>query len=88
MKSVVKVSSKGQIVLPTTLRQKAGISKGDVLAAAVTGGKVILEPLKKREAADWQEILRDTAGIWPHVDPDYVYSLRHAAWERLEERLP
>lgn len=87
MRSVVKVSSKGQIVLPAAVRQKAGIGKGDALAAHVVGGKVVLEPLKKREAADWQGILRDTAGIWPDVDPDYVLRLRRAAQKRLEERL-
>lgn len=82
MKSVVKVSSKGQIVLPAAVRQEAGIGRGDVLAAHVVGGKVVLEPLKKKEAADRQGILQDTAGIWPGVDPDYVYRLRRAAQER------
>lgn len=87
MRSVVKVSSKGQVVLPAAVRHKAGIGRGDVLAASVVGGKVILEPVKRQATADWQEILQETAGIWPDVDPDYVYGLRRAAQNRLEERL-
>jgi len=86
VKSVVRVSSKGQIVLPAAVRERAGINRGDALAARVVGGKVVLEPLGKREAADWLGVLRDTAGIWPDVDPDYVSRLRRATQERLEER--
>ncbi|MGB9920616.1 MAG: AbrB/MazE/SpoVT family DNA-binding domain-containing protein [Moorellales bacterium] len=86
MKSVVKVSSKGQIVLPVAVRERAGIEKGDALAAYVVGGKVVLEPLK-REVESWPEILRDTSGIWPDVDPDYVVKLRREARVRLEEKL-
>jgi len=86
VRSVVKVSSKGQIVLPAAVRRKAGIDRGDLLTAHAVGGKVVLEPLKNRGTADWQRILRDTAGIWPDVDLDYVYRLRRAVQERLEER--
>lgn len=87
MKGFVKVSSKGQIVLPAKLRQRVGIDKGDVLSASVVGNRVVLEPVKERRAGEWQKILQDTAGIWPDVDPDYVYGLRRASQERLEERL-
>lgn len=47
MKSIVKVSSKGQTVLPAAVRQKADTGRGDALAAHVASGKVVLEPLKK-----------------------------------------
>lgn len=87
MKSYVKVSSKGQIVLPVNVRRKANIDRGDVLAASVVGNRVVLEPVKERAAGDWQRILQETAGVWPDVDPDYVYRLRRAAQERLEKRL-
>jgi len=62
VENIVKVSSKGQTVLPAAVRQKADINRGDVLTARVFGGKVVLEPLKKGGTTDWQGVLRDTAG--------------------------
>ncbi|WXJ88292.1 hypothetical protein MHOCP_23340 [Moorella humiferrea] len=56
MQNMTRVSSKGQIVLPAKLREKA----------------------------NWQQILEETAGIWPHIDTKYVDHLRFAAQKRLE----
>lgn len=74
-------------MLPVNVRRRANKARGDVLAASVVGNRVVLEPVKERTAGDWQRILRETAGVWPDVDPDYVYELRRASRERLEERL-
>ncbi|WP_258359672.1 AbrB/MazE/SpoVT family DNA-binding domain-containing protein [Moorella sulfitireducens] len=84
---MIKVSSKGQIVLPAKLREKACIKKGDILIINLVGNKVVIEPLNKTKKDNWQQILEETAGIWPHVDANYVEELRLAAQKRLEETL-
>lgn len=44
MRTVVKVSSKGQIVIPKEIRKKLGIGRNSVLKIRVVGKKIILEP--------------------------------------------
>jgi AbrB family looped-hinge helix DNA binding protein len=43
-----KVSTKGQIVLPSPIRRKLGISTGDPLDAEVEGGRIVLTPRRTR----------------------------------------
>jgi len=43
-----KVSTKGQVVLPSPLRRKLGICDGDPLLAKIEGGRIILIPQRKR----------------------------------------
>ncbi|MEW8960004.1 MAG: AbrB/MazE/SpoVT family DNA-binding domain-containing protein, partial [Moorella sp. (in: firmicutes)] len=81
------VSSKGQIVLPAKLRKKACIKKGDILIVNLVGDKIVIEPLNKSKKENWQQILEETAGLWPHVDVEYIEELRLAAQKRLEETL-
>ncbi len=40
----MKVSSKGQIVIPKEIRRKLGIGKNSILRLRVVGKKIILEP--------------------------------------------
>ncbi|ASJ10876.1 AbrB family transcriptional regulator [Thermococcus sp. P6] len=41
-----KVSSKGQIVLPKSIREKFGISPGDEVEILEFGGEIVIVPLK------------------------------------------
>ncbi len=43
-----RVSTKGQVVLPSPIRRKLGLRPGDPLDAEVKGGSVVLTPRKKR----------------------------------------
>lgn len=43
----VKVSSKGQIVIPKEIREKLGIDKGTVLNIRLDGKKIILEAVQE-----------------------------------------
>jgi len=43
-----RVSTKGQVVLPSQIRRKLGLCPGDPLDAEVKGGSVVLTPRKKR----------------------------------------
>lgn len=44
----IKVSTKGQVVLPGPLRRRLGIRAGDQLDAHVEAGRIVLTPQKKR----------------------------------------
>lgn len=42
--SMVKVSSKGQIVIPEEVRRKLGLQKGSLIKVVVEGNKILLMP--------------------------------------------
>ena len=44
---IVKISSKGQIVLPSDIRDRLQLDKGRRLAVAEKGGVIIMKPVKK-----------------------------------------
>jgi antitoxin PrlF len=43
-RAFITVSSKGQIVIPSKIREELGIDTGTRLAVQVEGGRVILDP--------------------------------------------
>ncbi|WP_297506116.1 AbrB/MazE/SpoVT family DNA-binding domain-containing protein [Thermococcus sp.] len=45
--TIVKVSSKGQIVLPKAIREKFGIKEGDELEILDFGDEIVIVPVKK-----------------------------------------
>lgn len=49
--SLVKVKTNGQVILPSSLRQRAGVNVGDVLEAKIEKGKVdeSIEQIRKGE---------------------------------------
>jgi hypothetical protein len=69
MAVTVTMSSKGQIVLLVDL----------------VGDKIIIEPLNRPERKDWERIIKETAGTWKDIDPDYVDELRASSAARLDE---
>lgn len=42
---MIKVSSKGQFVIPASIRRRLGIRAGSRLRVRVEGGRIVLEPL-------------------------------------------
>jgi AbrB family looped-hinge helix DNA binding protein len=44
---VVKLSDKGQLVIPSEIRAKYDLSKGDRFLVRDVGGKIVLEPLPR-----------------------------------------
>jgi AbrB family looped-hinge helix DNA binding protein len=44
-----KVSTKGQVVLPSPLRRRLDLRPGDPLDADIEDGRIILTPRKKRQ---------------------------------------
>ncbi|EEB74151.1 AbrB/MazE/SpoVT family DNA-binding domain-containing protein [Thermococcus sp. AM4] len=45
--TTVRVSSKGQIVLPKAIREKFGIKEGDELEVLDFGNEIVIVPVKK-----------------------------------------
>jgi AbrB family looped-hinge helix DNA binding protein len=43
-----KVSTKGQVVLPSAIREKLGLRPGDALEAKLEGGRIVLTPKRGR----------------------------------------
>lgn len=43
-----KISTKGQVVLPSPIRRRLGLQAGDPLDAKVEGERIVLTPRKKR----------------------------------------
>lgn len=44
MSTTAKIQHKGQVTIPTGVREKAGLSKGDLVEFAVKGGKIVITP--------------------------------------------
>ena len=42
--STVRVKARGQVTLPNAIRERAGLSVGDVLEAEIENGNIILRP--------------------------------------------
>ncbi len=59
--TIVKVSDKGQIAIPQSIREKTGIEKGDKLVLFQVDGKILLEKSKNTEEKvrdDFKDILK------------------------------
>ncbi|AEG61984.1 AbrB/MazE/SpoVT family DNA-binding domain-containing protein [Desulforamulus ruminis] len=64
----VKISSKGQIVIPAEARKKLNIKEGDTLAVSVEDGRIIL---KTRPAKIKKGIVEQTFGLLSDIDYDF-----------------
>ena len=60
---VLTVSSKGQVVLPASLRRQLSISNGDKLAAYASGDVIMLKVLKMPTPEEFKAKL-DEAQAW------------------------
>lgn len=86
-----RISSKGQITLPVTVRKKLGINAGDVLKISVAGeDRIILESkaTTRKNAREIVDILRATAGAWKDLSEsgeEFVRKLREGDQKRWEE---
>lgn len=61
--SIVTIKNKYQVVIPTSVRQEAGVAIGDVLEARVEKGKITLTPkilVDRRKLARLPKSIRDS----------------------------
>jgi AbrB family looped-hinge helix DNA binding protein len=61
------VSTKGQIVIPRSARQKLGIRPGDMLSTEVVRGPLVLRPVKKPQGKA-RIVISPATGL-PAIDP-------------------
>lgn len=74
---IVKVSSKGQIVLPATVRKRFGINAGDELVLIEWGDTIYLVPKS-------DDPVRDARGILKRLGSDYTWE-QYKAERKIEE---
>jgi AbrB family looped-hinge helix DNA binding protein len=55
MQKIVKVTRKGQTIIPVEIREELGIKEGDKLAVEAVNHKIVFRPIPK---------LEDTCGIF------------------------
>ena len=55
-----KVSSKGQVVLPSPIRRRLRIESGDPFEARIEGDRIVLIPLRKARPKPRMKISRTT----------------------------
>ncbi|MFH1359376.1 MAG: AbrB/MazE/SpoVT family DNA-binding domain-containing protein [archaeon] len=77
MIKTIKVSDKGQIALPQSVRESLGISKGDDLVLFQLDGKILLEKTDRtfeRTKDDFDDILRINEGslneVWDNKEDE------------------
>ena len=65
--SLVKVTNKGRVTLPTAIRKQIGLNIGDLVEAQVEGNKITLVPqtILDREIAESIEEIRQGKGFGP-----------------------
>lgn len=64
--SIVKVTAKGQIAIPASIRESAKIKEGDSLLIMETHGKLLLEKpkrLSKKMHDDFRDLLKHSEAV-------------------------
>ncbi len=82
----VKISSRGQIVIPAEARKNLKIKEGDILSCYVEEGKIIL---KTKSVKIKKGIVDETFGLLSDLDYDvkeYIAQLRKDSGKRLDVR--
>ena len=72
MSTTTKIQNKGQVTIPTRVREQAGLSKGDVVEFSYQRGKIVITP----------KLVIDRSGF-PSADGDYTPAQRKAMDARL-----
>ena len=80
-RQVTRMTSKGQMTIPASLRKALRIESGDYLAVSREGDRIIVEALATKRSGEG--IVHKTAGIWKNRSFD-LKDLRHADERRLE----
>ncbi len=74
MITLVKLQRKGQMTLPSRLREALGVEEGDMIEATLEAGKVVLTPKVLVNRSDF-----------PSADSDYTPAQRRVIDARLKE---
>jgi AbrB family looped-hinge helix DNA binding protein len=61
MSATAKIQHKGQVTIPTRVREQAGLSKGDLVEFTFQRGKIVITP----------KVITDRSGL-PNADDEYT----------------
>jgi AbrB family looped-hinge helix DNA binding protein len=79
----IKVSSRFQIAVPSEVRKKLGIKRGDYLVVDVRGSSIVLLP----EPGDYSQHLRSLhREVWDGQDPQQYVEREREAWQSSRQR--
>ena len=76
MNTIGKIQNKGQVIIPTSVRRQAGLSKGDLVHFAFQRGKIVITP---RQVIDRPKLFA--------ADDEYTPEQRRTIDARLAESL-
>jgi len=71
IEDIVKISSKGQIIIPKCVREKLGLQTGEKLLVVSRDGEILLRKTKKLSIADLAEKLEAQA-LKQNIDVDKI----------------
>lgn len=74
----IRISSKYQVVIPKSIRERVGINKGDDLAVSVQGNEIILK-VKPNNFTD--HMLGLHREVWGDVDAAEYVDGERTSWE-------
>ena len=81
MDETVRVSGKGQVVIPKAVRDRLGLRAGDELSVGVQDGKIVL---RKRPESYTDYMFGLHGGAWKGVDATVYVDGEREAWTRKE----
>ncbi|NPV28060.1 MAG: AbrB/MazE/SpoVT family DNA-binding domain-containing protein [Firmicutes bacterium] len=67
----VRLSSKGQLVLPKKIREHLSLKPGEELKVELVGRKIVLEPVYQETEAGWRRwrgVLRGKRALEEHLE--------------------
>ncbi len=73
---LLKLSSKGQLVLPKKIREKLHLKNGDQFQARIVDGKIILEPVKKDAIENLHGVLAGS-NVLRELEEDHRREMKH-----------
>lgn len=60
---VTSVSSKGQVVIPSDIREKLGISSGTNLLVLTDGSNLLLKPISIPKLKSFEQLVKDSRAL-------------------------
>jgi AbrB family looped-hinge helix DNA binding protein len=73
---LLRLSSKGQLVLPKKIREKLHLKSGDQFQVRVVEGKIVLEPVKKDAIDKLHGILAGT-DVLKALEEEHRWEVEH-----------
>ena len=65
---ITSMSTKGQIVIPASMRKQLKLGEGSKMIVLQEGGNILLKPIQKPEKDEFKKILRLAAELRSEID--------------------